>query len=566
MPNSEVETDVIVECFPPSLIQAAFSLRSRTMVKQVPGSVRRSAVQAIDALLEEVIRSVSACHNQLQAIDRLPNELLAMIFEFTVLRGGLNTDQPFQLLQSRVPVSITQVSSRWRGVAVAIPQLWTTIDCVTRPLASLFISRSQHTPLDIYILGVPTLQIMANDVVAFLTPLLPHIARWRILHIRCEDLGSIPQLLSAPAPLLEELDVTLSMTRRISPIMRRLFADCTPRLRALRLNNVPLHLTAPTYTGLISLHVTYSNHRDPMGTIAQLHRALATCPLLEDLFCDYSSFSTLSVFSMPRGQIPSIPIDLPHLQNAELVFWTDHDLLHFLAPIYFSPSLRLKLRVIGDADCDLRGAYPTTTDMMSHLPSIFLARQMQISSYPFGGPESYLHNVRAASESTFGQDSGQVEQRYLLQARYPNVSRDTRFHRCILKPFPLQLLESLVIEGFHGSEREFIAILMEASSLTAFTLSSLDHANYVVHLVAKPSFCLCPRLRALHIKNMNISAAQLIDIATSRTKMVDKAGYYTEDVSRLRILKLEGCRSMEKVKVDQILKALSLDVRWKYHK
>ncbi|KDQ10017.1 hypothetical protein BOTBODRAFT_36638 [Botryobasidium botryosum FD-172 SS1] len=552
----EFKTDAIMERFPLQLIQAAFSLRSRTKVEEVSESVQQFVVQAVDARLDELIRDIGACHNELQTINRLPNELLAVIFEIAT-RDGLNWDK--LPLQRQTPFNITQVSSRWYRVGVSIPRLWATIDPATRPLVSLFLSRSQSAPLDIYITEAP---VMADDVAAFLSPLLPHIARWRILHISCKDLGSLPQLLSAPAPLLEELNVTLKPGRLVLPIMLRLFADCTPRLRALRLDGLPLHLTASTYTGLSSLHFNYFSHRDSMGTIGQLHRALAACPLLEDLFCDYSSLSTSSVPDMPRDHIHAIRIDLPHLRNAKLVFWANDNLHHFLAPIYFPPSLRLKLRVMDDAGFDLRDAYPTTQDMVSHLPSIFLARQMQISSQYLYRSESYLHSVHAGD---FGRDTGQVEKPHLLSVRYRNVSQDTRFYRHIMEPFPLQLLESLIIEGFHGPPQDFVDLLTKASSLTTLTLSSLFHADYAVQLVASPSLYLCPQLHTLRFKNTGISAAQLMEIAGSRTKMVDQVGHFTEEVACLRILELEDCTNIkEKVQVDQALRALSLDVRWKY--
>ncbi|KDQ10019.1 hypothetical protein BOTBODRAFT_36641 [Botryobasidium botryosum FD-172 SS1] len=115
--------------------------------------------------------------------------------------------------------------------------------------------------------------IMTNHIIAFLSPLLAHIARWRTLHIRCGELGNIPQLLSTPVPLLEELNLRLDLdpwSPTLLPLPH-LFADCTPRLRVLHIDSLPVYPTASMYTGLISLHLNRFDSADGVGTTDHFH-------------------------------------------------------------------------------------------------------------------------------------------------------------------------------------------------------------------------------------------------------------------------------------------------------
>ncbi|KDQ08651.1 hypothetical protein BOTBODRAFT_118404, partial [Botryobasidium botryosum FD-172 SS1] len=63
-------------------------------------------------------------HNLITPIYRLPNEVLALIFQFAE-SSPYNSLQP---LESRVPLNISAVSRVWREIALDTPQIWTTID------------------------------------------------------------------------------------------------------------------------------------------------------------------------------------------------------------------------------------------------------------------------------------------------------------------------------------------------------------------------------------------------------------------------------------------------------
>ncbi|KDQ10020.1 hypothetical protein BOTBODRAFT_36642 [Botryobasidium botryosum FD-172 SS1] len=198
---------------------------------------------------------------------------------------------------------------------------------------------------------------------------------------------------------------------------------------------------------------------------------------------------------------------------------------------------------------------------MSHLPSIFLIRHMRIYCHRLA-----LRVTGAVSESDFDQGTGHIEQQYMLDIDYRDSWGVSQWHQNVVKALPLQLLESLVIRarGFYGPSQDFVDLLTHASSLTSLTISSLSYADYLIHLAARPSSILCPRLRVLCLKDTDISGVQLIQIAVSRTRMVNKVGYYTEDVARLLVLDIGGCKKIEnKVKLGRKLRAFSLDARWK---
>ncbi|KDQ10023.1 hypothetical protein BOTBODRAFT_504108 [Botryobasidium botryosum FD-172 SS1] len=300
-----------------------------------------------------------------------------------------------------------------------------------------------------------------------------------------------------------------------------------------------------------------------MGSIDHLHRALAACPLLEDLVCIYTTLSTPDSLDTPGAYVSINRVDLPRLQSASLHFWSHLDFQYFLSPIHFPPFLRLKLELPGDAEYDLRNAYPTTMDMMLRLPSFFLIRQLGIYSYStYHGMTTYA--VHAGSQSDLDGDISQIKQPHLLEIRCKVASGAPRLYKSIAKSLPLQTLELLVVGGFCGPSRDFVDLLAKASSLTTLTLWFLPYADYLIYLAATPSFYLCPRLRVLRFKNTDISAYQLIQVAVSRTKFVVRVGHYTRDIARFCVLELKGCKNIkDKMEVDQALRTPSLEVRWK---
>ncbi|KAJ7469978.1 hypothetical protein B0H11DRAFT_1656462, partial [Mycena galericulata] len=92
------------------------------------------------------------------------------------------------------PMLASQVSSRWRAVSLAYPELWTTIrishDLRSQRLAALFIQRSGPCLLDISIdLELDPIfriiECIPLDTVLHIVA--PHVGRWRAVVLRAVD-------------------------------------------------------------------------------------------------------------------------------------------------------------------------------------------------------------------------------------------------------------------------------------------------------------------------------------------------------------------------------------------
>jgi hypothetical protein len=118
------------------------------------------------------------------------------------------------------PMSMSQISHRWRLVALNSPFLWCniTIRLYTSSqqhlLASAYFKRSQNVPLTLTIHATRPFESWEKKEL-----LQPHAHRFRSLHIKANE-GSLANLLwmemDMPMPRLETFDTVISDTSRIS--------------------------------------------------------------------------------------------------------------------------------------------------------------------------------------------------------------------------------------------------------------------------------------------------------------------------------------------------------------
>ncbi|KDQ10647.1 hypothetical protein BOTBODRAFT_487180 [Botryobasidium botryosum FD-172 SS1] len=92
---------------------------------------RDFAMDAINSHAGRLLSGIRIQINQQTAIYRLPDEVLAIVFKFTVASEG-NSLQP---LTTKAPLNVSRVSRAWRAVALSTATLWTTIDVMNAPLA-----------------------------------------------------------------------------------------------------------------------------------------------------------------------------------------------------------------------------------------------------------------------------------------------------------------------------------------------------------------------------------------------------------------------------------------------
>jgi len=114
---------------------------------------------ARDFVVEDASRLLFIVNDQLQPINRLPNEILAIIFQYAT--NSLRTSHSPRRVIKRAPINVSHVSRLWREIALNSPRLWTTIHSRSNVPIHIFLSRSKATPLNIIIrfphisLGLP---------------------------------------------------------------------------------------------------------------------------------------------------------------------------------------------------------------------------------------------------------------------------------------------------------------------------------------------------------------------------------------------------------------------------
>ncbi|KAK6969221.1 hypothetical protein R3P38DRAFT_3298648 [Favolaschia claudopus] len=139
-------------------------------------------------------------------IESLPNDLLAAILKLVA-----DSPIPSKRRIPPFPITFSSVSRRFRYLALASPELWTTIRLSHRSRcwkwAAIFLERSGSRPLDISI-NLEAYRILFTDrgygfgysspirIMKALAIVGPHIHRWRTLAIRLDRIERLDDLVS----------------------------------------------------------------------------------------------------------------------------------------------------------------------------------------------------------------------------------------------------------------------------------------------------------------------------------------------------------------------------------
>ena len=128
-------------------------------------------------------------------IHTLPVELLSRIF----LIGWQEDADPDDILTSQVTfeVLVSHVCHRWRDVALSNPVLWSIIHMRTiahMQRASTYLNRNRHHLFDVHIdtcaedEHIPGHTLFRDEFYPVFDIVVPHIDRWRSLHLKVRDL------------------------------------------------------------------------------------------------------------------------------------------------------------------------------------------------------------------------------------------------------------------------------------------------------------------------------------------------------------------------------------------
>ncbi|KAG6840329.1 hypothetical protein C0991_007410 [Blastosporella zonata] len=352
---------------------------------------------------------------------RLPNELLSEIF----LLSTQDTEDRVEMVLT--PVILSQVSTRWRNVAISTGGLWNTI-IITFPTshqqlsrAITWLKRSRSAPLDILLdfrdpswdwdLAESLHAFRWQDMEAILRLLMTHVHRWKRFELLTDTWAPIFTFLSytrrANFRSLESLSLHrcnaffASKGATFAPVEMRkpvqLFGGhVAERLRRVTLTGVHVDWAASPLYNLTKLEFRYlaSDVTPSMGEFSSM---LAECRHLRHLTIigrgpriDSTPTSSPSTNAGQQERSLLSVIELPHV--TEFVFgFSDTDYaVKLLARLSFPAIRKFTLEGLLDLDplalLDL-DATPILELLTSHNPSSKPTR-----SFPF--PLSRIHSLK----------------------------------------------------------------------------------------------------------------------------------------------------------------------------
>ncbi|KAG7088214.1 hypothetical protein E1B28_012231 [Marasmius oreades] len=314
-------------------------------------------------------------------IDRLPHEILLIIFEIAV-----DVERPHEtfLLKSgddskpiyyspHVQETISHVCKEWRAVALRASSLWNTLHF--NKVSDIHRAReycqrvASSSYFDILILTVSEedynksgrRRLWKDELEEIFSLLAPHTSRWRSFHLQVRDgrckqvarkyIGTQVGKLCGPAPKLQTWQLYHFEDYRRQEDLREAtfrqpvicFENEIPNLKHLSLIGVNLPWNSPYLQGLHSLELCL-HPENIRPDYTDWHNMLTRSPELKSLFLHYSGPKFREV------KWPSMPdIVLPQLEYLGFVDLEPDYLQAITATLQVTNVARLKLE-LGDAD------------------------------------------------------------------------------------------------------------------------------------------------------------------------------------------------------------------------
>ncbi|KDQ14654.1 hypothetical protein BOTBODRAFT_145505 [Botryobasidium botryosum FD-172 SS1] len=474
-------------------------------------------------------RRTSHGSNQVAPINRLPGDILSMIFqraksdldEFHIALWYAHRDvwKPFHFLSN-----LSLVCRSWRDFVRSHPILWAILPPPSStPFINLFLERSKTAPLAI---GFYVTIKRAPHFPRYTTLLLPHLHRLNICMlgfekpIPAEDAANF--LCLTPAPLLERLELRCGNHQRdwfSNPermmIFGPLFARRTPRLRDLKLEEVHIPLSASIFTGLARLCLIRVEYTEP-DSVHQLTRILELLPHLTELRLHHLRFPII----IPDEALSSGAINLPHLEELQVTFTGPNNwALHTLSRVAIPPSCHLA--VWGDLTFggDLRELIPQQWHDQSNLPVLLSTNKLEISLHETGRHTHYMK----------GHVSGSKSDAFAI---YMDVENDANVPRRVLwnlgRIFPMPSLDTVILRVYGtdtpGLTPAFAKFLELHPNIREITLGCEAVATLDLLLLTSASH-LCPQLETLCLwASRGLDENTLVRLVESRTGRVEDGG------------------------------------------
>lgn len=260
------------------------------------------------------------------------------------------------------PTLVSHTCARWRKVALDKSSLWSFIDFSDYPpfqRTALWLQRSRKSLLSIHLSvdhlerGRSGFDPDAGQVRHALRMLHPELHRWGSL-TACLPPEPLRELLKVCATYetpsyLHSLSLQCTENEAIDEYYQ-LFRGSTPRLRRVRLVQVPLLWNGPIFDSLTHLHLE-GLEEEIAPSLQQVDNILKRCSQLEELTLDQAGI----VLAEEPDDFSFSPIVLPKLQ---LTQWTqlERDMYVWLSKWILAPIAHTYIGWVGRDDPEFREA------------------------------------------------------------------------------------------------------------------------------------------------------------------------------------------------------------------
>ncbi|TRM57723.1 hypothetical protein BD626DRAFT_464512 [Schizophyllum amplum] len=339
------------------------------------GDIADVEMDNIQRMSFQLIEAVKYARNRRAPINRLPDEILEIIF---LLAQPYHADfipsWPISTRWLRQMVAVTHVCKRWRDAALLCPSLWSAVNTCKSRLGDVgedLLRRSGSAPLNVFYFTSrhPYDQLIQAPPVLE-TVILNHGHRITRLHICNVWPAIVYKILCRPLPFLAVLSLCDIADDDHEPDTGLSLAELTPRLRKLAVSfHIPRRLqrSVADLTHLALYHVDYVSLRD--GFLDMLGRS----PCLEYLLI--IDPSELPAHITPASFSAHRKVSLPNLRQFYLSdVWLDSPVFYILASIDMPDDCDFRIKSCQNFDHpDLRISplpSPTRVHLLQHISRV----------------------------------------------------------------------------------------------------------------------------------------------------------------------------------------------------